>query len=302
MINNVGFSTAKSMFSRAKRKKKKEGMWMQSVERLSYDRVAMIGFAGLVFFVLLAIFGPFLTPYSLNEMDLLNMNAGSTWQHPMGTDALGRDCLSRLVYGTRYSLALGVGSSLFSLAIGTIFGSFAGYFGGAAESLIMRICDIMQSIPPMMISIIVSITLGNSIPITILALALGGFPFSTRLTRAQVLSVRKSEYIDAAKCVNCKVSRIMFRHILPNVASPMLLNFTMQIAHMIQLSAGLSVIGLGVQPPTPEWGAMLSAGRNYILTHPHLVIFPGFFIFVLSYCINLFGDGLRDALDPKLKT
>jgi ABC-type dipeptide/oligopeptide/nickel transport system permease subunit len=285
-----------------KAKKKKEGMWVQSAKRLAKDRGAMIGFAGLVFFVLLAVFGPFLTPYSLNEMDLLNMNSGSTWQHTMGTDALGRDCFSRLIYGTKYSLALGIGSSLLSLAIGIVFGSIAGYFSGAAESLIMRVCDIMQSIPPMMISIIVSIALGSSIPITMLALALGGFPFSTRLTRAQVLSVRKSEYVDAAKCVNCGVLGIMFRHILPNAASPMLLNFTMQIAHMIQLSAGLSVIGLGIQPPTPEWGAMLSAGRNFILTYPHLVIFPGLFIFLLSYCINLFGDGLRDALDPKLKT
>jgi peptide/nickel transport system permease protein len=165
----------------------------------------------------------------------------------------------------------------------------------------MRVCDVMQSIPPMMISIIVSITLGSSIPVTMLALALGGFSFSTRLTRAQVLSVRKSEYLDAAKSVNCSTPRIMFRHILPNVLSPMLLDFTMKIAHMIQLSAGLSVIGLGIQPPTPEWGAMLSDGRNAIMTHPHLVIFPGLFIFAISYFINLFGDGLRDALDPKLK-
>lgn len=283
------------------KKRKKEGMWKQSMKRLAKDKVAMIGLIGVVFLILLSIFGPFLTPYTPDEMDLLSMNAGPSLEHPMGTDALGRDCMSRLFYGGRYSLALGLGSSLLSLAIGIVLGSIAGYFGGVADAIIMRICDIMQSIPPMMISIIVSITMGSSIPVTMFALALGGFSFSTRMTRAQVLSVRKSEYLDAARSVNCKVPRIMFRHILPNVMSPMLLDFTMKIAHMIQLSAGLSVVGLGIQPPTPEWGAMLSDGRNVILTHPHLVIFPGLFIFAISYFINLFGDGLRDALDPKLK-
>lgn len=297
VANTIGAPTA--MLPR--KKQKKEGMWKQSMKRLVKDKAAMIGLIGLILLVLLSIFGPFFLPYSSDDMDIFNMNAGPSWEHPMGTDALGRDCLSRLVYGGRYSLALGIGSSLLALLIGIVLGSIAGYFGGITETVVMRICDIMQSIPPMMVSIIVSITLGGSIPFTMLALALGGFPFTARMTRAQVLSVRKSEYIDAAKSVNCGVPRIMFRHILPNVMSPMLLDFTMKIAHMIQLSAGLSVIGLGVQPPTPEWGAMLSDGRNMILTHPHLVIFPGLFIFAISYFINLFGDGLRDALDPKLK-
>lgn len=284
-----------------KKKHKKEGMFKQSMKRLVKDKAAMIGLIGVLFLILLAIFGPLITPYAPEEMDILNMNCGPSWTHPMGTDSLGRDCLSRLIYGGRYSLVLGVGSSLLALAIGLVLGCIAGYFGGVAETVIMRICDIMQSIPPMMISIIVSIALGSSIPVTILALSVGGFSFSTRMTRAQVLSVRKSEYLDAAKCVNCSVPRIMFRHILPNVMSPMLLDFTMKIAQMIQLSASLSVIGLGVQPPTPEWGAMLSAGREYIRTYPHLVLFPGLFIFAISLFINLFGDGLRDALDPKLK-
>lgn len=282
-------------------KPKKEGMLKQTMKRLIHDKVAMIGMIGFLVVILLAIVGPLLTAYTPDEMDLFNMNSGPSAAHIMGTDALGRDYLTRLLYGGRYSLVLGFGSSLLSFVIGIVLGSVAGYFGGAAEAIIMRICDIMQSIPPMMISIIVSVTLGGSIPVTMLALALGGFSFSTRMTRAQVLSVRKSEYIDAAKTVNCKVPRIMFRHILPNVVSPMLLDFTMKIAQMIQLSAGLSVIGLGIQPPTPEWGAMLSDGRGTILTHPHLVIFPGLFIFATSYFINLFGDGLRDAMDPKLK-
>ncbi len=282
-------------------KHKKEGMFKQSMKRLVKDKVAMIGLIGVLVLILLAVFAPLLTPYTPEEMDFVNINSGPTWEHPMGTDSLGRDCLARLMYGGRYSLVLGVGSSFLALAIGLVLGCIAGYFGGIAETIIMRICDVMQSIPPMMISIIVSIALGSSIPVTILALAVGGFSFSTRMTRAQVLSVRKSEYLDAAKSVNCSVPRIMFRHILPNVMSPMLLDFTMKIAQMIQLSASLSVIGLGIQPPTPEWGAMLSAGRGFIRTYPHLVLFPALFIFAISLFINLFGDGLRDALDPKLK-
>lgn len=282
-------------------KRKKEGMFKQSMKRLLKDKVAMIGVIGVLVLILLSAFGPMLTPYTPEEMDLTSMNAGPSWTHPMGTDSLGRDCLSRLLYGGRYSLILGVGSSFLALAIGIVLGCIAGYFGGAVETIIMRICDVMQSIPPMLISIIVSIALGSSIPITMLALAIGGFSFSTRMTRAQVLTVRKSEYLDAAKSVNCSVPRIMFRHIMPNIMSPMLLDFTMKIAQMIQLSASLSVIGLGIQPPTPEWGAMLSAGRSELRTHPHLVIFPALFIFAISLFINLFGDGLRDALDPKLK-
>jgi peptide/nickel transport system permease protein len=165
----------------------------------------------------------------------------------------------------------------------------------------MRLCDIIQAIPGVMISIIISLVLGTGYWVTIAALAIGACSHAIRMTRAQIMSARSSEYIDAARTVNCNSARIMFKHILPNVMSPMLLDFTMRIANMIQFSAGLSVLGLGVQPPAPEWGAMLSAGRNYILNSPHLVIFPGLFIFAISLFINFFGDGMRDALDPKLK-
>lgn len=287
--------------SRPVKRRKKEGMRKQVIDRLKNDKIAMIGLIGVVLLVILSIIAPVITKYGPEYMDLYNMNSGPSWAHPFGTDALGRDYLTRLLYGGRYSLALGISSSFLSMFIGVVLGSIAGYFGKRADDIIMRMCDIIQSIPALMISIIISLTLGNGYVATILALAVGGFSYSTRLTRAQVLSVRKLEYLDAAKTVNCGVVKIMFKHTLPNVMSPMLLDFTMKIAHMIQISAGLSVIGLGVQPPTPEWGAMLSAGRNYILTYPHLVIFPGLFIFAISFFINLFGDGLRDALDPKLK-
>lgn len=283
------------------KKKKKESMWKQVFQRLCKDKVAMVGLIGVALLILLSVCAPLITQYTPEEMDLLHINSGPSAEHIFGTDALGRDYFSRCLYGGRNSLLLGICSSILAAIVGIILGSIAGYFGGAADTVIMRLCDIIQSIPPMVISIIVSLALGNGYVVTIIALAMGGFSFSTRLTRGQVLSVRTVEYLEAARTINCSSPRIMFRHILPNTMSPMLLDCTMKIAQMIQLSASLSVIGLGVQPPAAEWGAMLSAGRNYITNYPHLVIFPGLFIFAISLFINLFGDGLRDALDPKLK-
>ena len=294
-------ATAEGVRSVTATNKKKEGMWKQTFKRLFHDRLAMVGLIGVILLVLISICAPLLTPYEPNDMDFVNMNTGPSAQHIMGTDALGRDYFTRLLYGGRNSLALGILSSFFAMLIGVILGSIAGYYGKWADVVIMRLCDIIQSIPPMMISIIISLVLGNGFFVTIVALAIGGFSYSTRLTRAQVLSVRSSEYISAATTINCSVPRIIFKHTLPNVMSPMLLDFTMKIAQMIQLSAGLSVIGLGVSTGIPEWGVMLSAGRDYIRTSPHLVIFPGLFIFAISLFINIFGDGFRDALDPKLK-
>lgn len=285
----------------AKKRIKKEGMWKQTFQRLVKDKLAMVGLIGVAVLILLSLLAPVITPYGIEEMDFDAIKASPSLAHLMGTDSLGRDYLTRLLYGGRYSLLLGICSSLLATAIGIVLGAIAGYYGKWIDGLIMRICDIIQSIPAMLISIIISLVLGNGYGVTIVALALGGFSYSTRLTRAQVMSVRNSEYLNAAKSINCSVVRILFRHTLPNVMSPMLLDFTMKIAQMIQLSAGLSVIGLGVQAPTPEWGAMLSNGRNLIQTCPHLVIFPGVFIFAISLFINMFGDGLRDALDPKLK-
>ncbi|MDR3304538.1 MAG: ABC transporter permease [Clostridiales Family XIII bacterium] len=282
-------------------RQKKEGMWKQTLKRLSKDKMAMLGLVGIVVLVFVAIVAPYITPYSYETMDTLNMNVGPSWQHLLGTDTLGRDYLSRLLYGSRYSLVLGISSSFLAVFLGIVIGAIAGFFGRWADNAIMRMCDIIQAIPGVMIAIVVSLMLGNGYWVTIWALAIGGCSHGIRMTRAQVMSVRSSEYLDAARTVNCSTFRIIVKHILPNAMSPMLLDFTMRIANMIQFSAGLSVIGLGVQPPTPEWGAMLSAGRDFIRSSPHLVIFPGLFIFAISFFINIFGDGLRDALDPKLK-
>lgn len=294
-------SSADVIVNAAPKKAKAKSLLKMTVERIWHDKPAMFGFIGVVILVLLAIFAPLISPYSPTEMDMAAINQVPSAQHFFGTDSLGRDILSRCLYGGRYSLGLGILSSGFATVLGIIFGSIAGFYGRWVDTVIMRFCDIIQAIPAMVISIIISLTLGTGYVVTIIALALGGFTFSTRLTRGQVLSVRTSEYLEAAKTINCSSARIMFRHILPNIFSPILLEFTMKISQMIQLAASLSVIGLGVPASTPEWGAMLSAGRNLLTNYPHLVIFPGLFIFAISLFINMFGDGLRDALDPRLK-
>ena len=222
--------------------------------------------------------------------------------HLLGTDGLGRDQLSRLLYGGRYSLSLGLSASLFGALAGVVLGSIAGYFGGKAETLIMRLMDIWSSLPGMLLCILISATLGAGFFNTVLALSIGEVPVGVRLIRGQILKERAKEYLEAAEAINCSKFSIMFRHLLPNVVQPVLVNVTMGIGMVITMAAALSYIGLGVQPPTPEWGALLSAGRLHILNYPHLIMFPGLVIAITVLSINLMGDGLRDALDPKLRS
>lgn len=283
------------------KKRKKESMWAQAFKRLMKNHTARFGLIVLAILILLAILAPVLTPYGYEEMDLEAINAAPSMKHLFGTDALGRDCLTRIFYGGRYSLGLGISSSLISTIIGIILGSIAGYFGGWVDNLIMRLCDIVQSIPGMLLSIIISATLGVGFGNTIIALAVGGIAGGVRLLRGQMLSIRKEEYLEAATTVNCSAGRIMFRHMLPNALSPVIVGTTMGMGNTIMVAASLSFIGLGVQPPDPEWGAMLSAGRDVFRKYPHIMLSPGIFIFLTVLSFNLFGDGLRDALDPKLK-
>ena len=283
------------------KRRKKESMWAQAFKRLLKSSTARFGLFVLALLILLAIFAPILTPYSYEEMDLLAINSAPSAKHPFGTDSLGRDCLTRIFYGGRFSLGLGITSSLVSTLVGILLGSLAGYFGGWVDNVIMRMCDIIQSIPGMLLSIIISATLGVGFVNTIIALSIGGIAGGVRLLRGQLLSIRKEEYLEAATTVNCSAGRIMFRHMLPNALSPVIVGTTMGMGNTIMVAASLSFIGLGVQPPTPEWGAMLSAGRDVFRKYPHIMLFPGIFIFLTVLSFNLFGDGLRDALDPKLK-
>lgn len=280
---------------------RKEGIVIQTIRRLRTNSTAMFGLIVLALLILLSVFAPVIAPYHYTEMDMLQLNAAPSLKHLFGTDSLGRDILSRLIYGGRYSIFLGFSASVLSMAAAIVLGSLAGYFGGWVDNVVLRICDVVQAIPGILLSIVISAVLGPGFFNTILALAIGGIPSGIRLTRAQILSVRSEEYLEAAASVNCRSMRIMFRHILPNILSPLIVGFTMGIGNTIMLASSLSFIGLGVQPPAPEWGAMLSAGRDFIRNYPWQIIFPGIFVFVTVLSINLFGDGLRDALDPKMK-
>jgi peptide/nickel transport system permease protein len=285
----------------AVKERRKEGLFVRTARSIRKNPTAMAGLVMLSLLILSTVFAGVFAPYKYEEMDLQKLNAAPSTSHPFGTDALGRDILSRLLYGGRYSLFLGFISSFLSSFIAIVIGSCAGYFGGWVDNVILRLCDVIQAIPGILLSIVVSAVLGPGYINTILALAIGGIPGCIRLVRAQILSIRGEEYIEAAVAVNCGTGRIMFVHILPNILSPVIIAFTMGIGNTIMNAASLSFIGLGVQPPTPEWGAMLSASRNFIRNYPWQIAFPGILIFITVLSINLFGDGLRDALDPRLK-
>lgn len=280
---------------------KKHSRFMATFRRVFETPTAKIGGALIVVIVTMCVFAPLFCKYTPNDIDMTTALQGPSLQHPCGTDNLGRDQWARLLYGGRYSLALGIIGSLFAAVGGTGLGVIAGYFGGQVENLIMRFCDVWTAIPGTLLCIVVSTALGPGFLNTIIALSIGAIPNGARMTRGQILAERTKEYLEAAEAMNCSKASIMFRHLLPNVISPTIVGTTMGIGSTITQAATLSYIGLGVQPPTPEWGAMLSAGKNYVTSYPHLLLFPGLAIGFATLAINLMGDGLRDALDPKLR-
>jgi len=281
--------------------KKKESFLYITWHRLCKNRLAMVGLVIIVLMALIAIFAPYIMPYGYDEMDLVNAMKGPTKEHWFGTDDFGRDILSRIMYGGRYSLRIGILAVGFAAVVGVAIGAIAGYYGGAYDMTIMRILDVFQAVPGIILSIAVSATLGPGFTNCIIALAIGMVPAFARMERASILNIRRMDYLEAAISVNCRDFRIIVKHVLPNALSPIIVQATMSVATSILIAASLSFIGLGVQPPTPEWGAMLSAGRNYIRNYPHMVIFPGATIMLAVFSLNVLGDGLRDALDPKLK-
>lgn len=252
---------------------------------------------GLV--ILAALFASVIAPYSPTEQELYAGLMGPGVDHLMGQDRLGRDIFTRILYGARISLFVGFSVVSVSMVVGSVIGAIAGYMGGKVDEVIMRIVDVFLAFPGILLAIAVMAILGPSVTNVVIALSVMGWTGFARLVRGQTLSLREREFVLAAEAVGVSTGGVIWRHILPNVIAPITVEATFGVASAILAEAGLSFLGLGVQPPTPSWGAMLSEGRQFLLIAPHLTTFPGLAIMVAVMGINFFGDGLRDLLDPK---
>ena len=283
------------------KKQKGQSEFSRFVYQLSKNKMAMIGLVILIIEIFIAIFANQIAPYGYQEIDPTALRQAPSAKHWFGTDEIGRDIFSRVVVGTRYSLSMGILATAISSVIGIVIGAIAGFSGGWTDNIIMRALDVIQSLPGMLLTIVMSAVLGSGYFNTILALSVGAIPGQARMLRANMLKQRKAEYIEAAYSINCSPARIIFKHLVPNSISANIVGMTMGVAHTIIQAASLSFIGLGIQPPTPDWGAMLSGARAFIRKSPHMVIFPGLAIAITVLAVNMLGDGIRDAMDPKLK-
>ena len=273
-------------------------MW----DALRKNRAALFGLFVIIVLIIIAIIGPYITPYDPNKNAMIDANQTPSAAHWFGTDKLGRDILSRVIVGTRISLFVGVSAVAFSLILGTIFGSIAGYFGGKIDAVIMRIMDIMLSIPSILLAVTLMAALGKGLDKAIIAIGVVSIPEYARIIRSSILSVKENDYVAAARVLGNSDTRIIFHHILPNVLSSIVVRATLGISTAILDTAALGFLGLGVQPPTAEWGDMLGRVKELVVVYPHMLIFPGLAITLAVLAFNLFGDGLRDALDPKSRS
>jgi ABC-type dipeptide/oligopeptide/nickel transport system permease subunit len=276
-------------------------MFRQIVDRLVRNRSAMIGFCILMTIVVLCLLAPVIAPEGYNAQNLLEKFLTPSLRHPCGTDNLGRDVFARILYGGRVSLFIGFASTLFAAAVGIVIGLFAGFSGGAADNIAMRFMDVLMSIPAILLAITIAAALGTGVSSAIFAIGISSIPIFARLTRAPIIQLKNEEYVEAARSINAGRLRIMFGHLLPNIMSPLIVQVTVNVALSILLAAGLSFLGMGVQPPSPEWGAIITSAMVYIIDHSYLVTMPGIAISLTVIALNLFGDGLRDCLDPRLK-
>lgn len=269
--------------------------------RFQKNKGAVIGLAFIIVVILAAILAPVLSPHDPLKQDILSRLEPPSALYPLGTDELGRDVLSRLLYGARLSLAVGISALGLGVVIGVTLGLISGYKGDLTDNVIMRIMDILMAFPGVLLAILIVALLGSGMTNLVLAIGVWLVPVFARLVRGTVLALREREFIQAATAMGAKDGRIMLRHVLVNSLSPIIVYATLSIPSAILSAAALSFLGIGLKPTDPEWGAMVSAGRTYLREAPHLVLFPGSAIFLITLSFNFVGDALRDALDPKLK-
>jgi ABC-type dipeptide/oligopeptide/nickel transport system permease subunit len=269
--------------------------------KICQNPLALVSVIIIGLMIVLSIISPFILPNDFSTISMKDMYALPSLKHPFGCDEVGRDILARILYGARYTLGVGFLSVFLSAIFGIAMGAAAGYFGGMVDQIVMRFLDIMAAFPQLLLAIAISAVLGTGFDKCIYALGISGIPHFARMMRANILTIRNQEFVEAATSIKCSKLRIIIKHIIPNAFAPLIVEISMSIAGAGLAASSLSFIGLGVQPPAPEWGAMLASARNYIRLYPHMIMFPGIFIMLSVLSFNMIGDAIRDALDPKLK-
>ena len=265
------------------------------------NKLAILSLVIIGLFVIGAVFAPWLTPYGYEDIDPINRLSGLSKEHPLGADELGRDVLTRLLYGSRISLLVGIVPTIISMLAGAVLGIVAGYMDGKTDSVIMRLADIMLAFPSMLLAMVIMYTLGDGIINIFLALALVNWASVARIVRAETLKLREAEFVEAARSIGVSNFKIMWRHIMPNCIPSMIVLFTLNIPSAILSESSLSFLGLGIEKPMASWGMMVNIGRQYLYTNPELSLVPSIAIMLIVLAFNFLGDGLRDVLDPHLK-
>jgi len=297
-MNNMTAVNTTPIMKKYRKKSRFNEIW----KRMKKNKIAMFGLSLFTVILFCTIFADLIVPYQLAlEQDIGNRLQPSSAAHWFGTDVFGRDIFARIIHGTRNSLLMGIGAVIVGITLGGVFGATAGYYGGKIDTLVMRVMDTIMCIPFMLLALAIVAALGQGLINVLIALMLSMVPYYTRVIRSAILTVIGQDFIEAAKACGTPDRYIILKHILPNAIGPVIVQATMSVGSMIIWAAAMSFLGMGIQPPAPEWGSMLSEGKEYMLAAPHLVIFPGMAIVLTALSINLMGDGLRDALDPRLK-
>lgn len=295
--------------------RKQRSLWNNAFRQFRRHKLAMAGLIVFAFFVLAVLIGPMIYPQAINEIDFMNTSAGFSWAHPLGTDSLGQDILARILYGGRISLAVGITAAFVAIMLGTVVGAVSGFFGGATDGIMMRVTDLFISLPQVPLLLLITFLFKDSLVdlfdrkfnngnlgvfvLIVLVISILSWMPTARLVRASFLSLKEKEFIEAARAIGATRNSLMFKHILPNVLSPIIVAATLAVGSSIITESVLSFLGLGFPSDVPTWGRMLFDAKDYIQFHPHEAMIPGMAIFLTVLSINYIGDGLRDALDPR---